>query len=66
MPEEILSREEFLSYLPLASNVLVKRVRGKDIVKIKLRTKKRLYTYKTNPNEANEIIKNLNVPYDEI
>jgi hypothetical protein len=66
LPEELKSNEEFMTTLGLASICYVKRLKNSDVVKLKLRTKKRLYTYKTTPNEANQIIKNLNIPVEEI
>ncbi len=66
MPEELKSKEEFMTTLRLASVCYVKRVKNSEIVKLKLRTKKRLYTFKTNPKEANEIVSNLNIPVEEV
>ncbi|UCE12335.1 MAG: hypothetical protein JSV04_09045 [Candidatus Heimdallarchaeota archaeon] len=66
LPEELKSREEFLTTLGLASICYVKRVKNSDVVKLKLRTKKRLYTYKTTPQEADEIVQNLNIPVEEV
>ena len=66
MPEELKSKEEFMTTLRLASVCYVKRVKNSEIVKLKLRTKKRLYTFKTNPKEANEIVSNLNIPVEEL
>ena len=66
MPEELKSREEFMTTLGLASVCYVKRVKNSEIVKLKLRTKKRLYTYVTNPKEANEIVSTLNIPVEEV
>lgn len=66
MPEELKSREEFMTTLRLASVCYVKRSKKSEIVKLKLRTKKRLYTYKTTPKEANEIVSSLNIPVEEV
>ncbi|MHA2223776.1 MAG: hypothetical protein ACXAC8_01010 [Candidatus Hodarchaeales archaeon] len=66
MPEELKSREEFMTTLGLASICYVKRVKNSEIVKLKLRTKKRLYTYKTTPLEADDIVQNLNIPVEEV
>ncbi|MFX0173219.1 MAG: hypothetical protein ACFE9L_15090 [Candidatus Hodarchaeota archaeon] len=66
MPEELKSEEEFMATLGLASICYVKRVKNSDIVKLKLRTKKRLYTYKTTPSEANKIVQSLNIPIEEV
>lgn len=66
MPEELKSKEEFMTTLGLASTCYVKRLKNSEIVKLKLRTKKRLYTYKTTPKEANEIVQSLNIPVEEV
>ncbi len=66
MPEELKSKEEFMTTLPLASICYVKRVKNSDVVKLKLRTKKKLYTFKTTPTDANQIISNLNIPVEEV
>ena len=66
LPEELKTREEFMTTLGLASICYVKRLKKSEIVKLKLRTKKRLYTYKTSPKEANEIVQNLNIPVEEV
>ena len=66
MPEELKSIEEFMTTLDLASICYVKRLKKSDTVKLKLRTKKRLYTFKTTPKEANKIVQSLNIPVEEI
>jgi len=55
MPKQIQSAEQFEKLLPRAQQLRV--VRLDDSVKIKLRTPDYLYTYKTNPDEADDIIK---------
>lgn len=57
MPAEIKSREEFMKLLPLAKECRV--VRRKNYVKLKLRLSRRLYTYKTNKEEADELLKSV-------
>ena len=66
MPEELKSIEEFMTTLNLASVCYVKRLKKSDTVKLKLRTKKRLYTFKTTPTEANKIVQSLNIPVEEV
>jgi large subunit ribosomal protein L38e len=66
LPEELKSIEEFMTTLDLASVCYVKRLKKSDTVKLKLRTKKRLYTFKTTPTEANKIVQSLNIPVEEI
>ncbi len=61
MPLEIRSREEVESLIPTATEIRV--VKGKDDqVKLKLRTPKALYTYKTNSDEAAALTKGLKTP----
>ncbi|MFX1406850.1 MAG: hypothetical protein ACFFC9_05380 [Promethearchaeota archaeon] len=57
MPKEVFKEEKFLELANYAVHCRVKRV--KDIVKLKLRTKKQLYTYKTDPTTADRILKNI-------
>jgi len=57
MPKEIFDEEKFLELAEFAIHCRVKRV--KDEVKLKLRTKKLLYTYKTDPTTADRIVREL-------
>lgn len=57
MPKEIKSSDQFLELAEFAIHCRVKRI--KDIVKLKLRTKKYLYTFKTDPNTADRLLSNL-------
>ncbi len=57
MPKEIFDEEKFLELAEFAIHCRVKRV--KDEVKLKLRTKKVLYTYKTDPTSADRIVREL-------
>jgi len=57
MPRELFDEEKFLE---LAENAIHCRVKtSKDVVKLKLRTKKILYTYKTDPMSAERLLKNI-------
>jgi hypothetical protein len=56
MPKELKSSEQFQKMLPRAVELRV--VREKEYVKLKLRTPDFLYTFKTNEDEAEDIIKN--------
>ncbi len=56
MPKELKTSEQFQELLPKAVELRI--VRGKEFVKLKLRTPEVLYTYKTNEDEAEDIIKN--------
>ncbi len=63
MPRLVSSREEFERLLPMAKEVRVVRRGGK--VKVKARLSRLLYTYVTNEEEANEILKGVKAPIKE-
>jgi ferritin-like protein len=64
MPSEIFDSEKFVEISGRAEYCAVKRL--KDVVKLKLRTPKRLYTMKVEPAKAEEIIKKLQCEIREI
>ncbi len=64
MPSEIFNPEQFVEISGRAEYCAVKRLR--NVVKLKLRTSKRLYTLKVEPAEAEEIIKRLQCEIREI
>jgi ferritin-like protein len=64
MPSEIFDSEKFVEISGRADYCAVKRL--KTIVKLKLRTSKRLYTLKAEPATAEEIIKKLQCEIHEI
>jgi hypothetical protein len=64
MPRELKSKEEFDRLLEGATEVRV--VRDGDEAKVKLRTKKELYTFKTTSAEADLIVKGTKLPVVEI
>jgi ferritin-like protein len=64
MPSEIFDAEKFVEISGRAEYCIVKRLR--DVVKLKLRTSKRLYTLKVEPGKAEEIIKRLQCEIREI
>lgn len=64
MPSEIFDAEKFVEISGRAEYCAVKRL--KDVVKLKLRTAKRLYTLKVEPAKAEEIIKKLQCEIREI
>ena len=66
MPKELKDIEKFiqLSETTNATEVRVKRV--KDVVKLKLRTTKYLYTLKLDPDSAEEIIKRIKCQVIEV
>ena len=55
MPSELTDTEEFVRISERATECRVKRL--KDIVKLKLRTPKKLYTIRVDPNKAAELLK---------
>ncbi len=57
MPREITSREEMEKLLAGATKIRV--VKGKDKVKLKVRTNEMLYTFKTSEDDAEALIKGL-------
>ena len=64
MPKEIFDENKFLELSEFAVHCRVKRI--KDIVKLKLRTKRYLYTYKTDPTSAERILRNISCEIIEI
>ena len=57
MPEEIFSLEEFNALLPSAIEVRRKILSDSEnaMVKLKIRTKNKLYTYKVSPRDSERI-----------
>ncbi|MFW9877702.1 MAG: hypothetical protein ACFFG0_31835 [Candidatus Thorarchaeota archaeon] len=64
MPREIFDEEKFLEISEYAIHCRVKRL--KEIVKLKLRTKKILYTYKTDPTTAERLLRNISCDVIEL
>jgi ferritin-like protein len=64
VPSEIVDSEKFVEISGRAEYCVVKRL--KEIVKLKLRTSKRLYTLKVEPAKAEDIIKRLQCEIREI
>ncbi len=64
MPVEIVDAERFVSASERAEYCSVKRL--KDFVKLKLRTRGKLYTFKVEPLKAEEIIKKLQCEIREV
>jgi hypothetical protein len=60
MPVEIFNENEFLEIAKRAKECRVKR--SKDSVKLKLRTSSKLYTYKTTPENAENLLKKITCP----
>ena len=63
MPRQISSADEFKKLIPSAS--ILKVVRMDDKVKLKLRTRKILYTYIASKDEADALIKDSNLEVEE-
>jgi ferritin-like protein len=57
MPTEIFDIDKFVEISERAEYCAVKRL--KDVVKLKLRTSRMLYTLKVEPSKAEEVIKKL-------
>lgn len=64
MPREIHSEEEFLALVPLVIDCRVKRL--PDVVKLKLRTPRYLYTFKCDPTTAERLLSGLKVPIVDV
>jgi len=64
MPSEVFDAEKFVTMSEHADYCAVKR--GREAVKLKLRTPKKLYTLKVEPGKAEEIIKKLQCEIREI
>ena len=64
MPEEIIDIDKFIEISGRAEYCNIKRL--EDIVKLKLRTPKKLYTLKVAPVNAEEVIKKLQCEIREI
>lgn len=64
VPSEIFDIERFVEISGRAEYCAVKRLQ--DIVKLKLRTSKKLYTLKVPPGNAEEIIKKLQCEIREV
>ncbi len=64
MPREIFDENKFLELSEYAVHCRVKST--KDLVKLKLRTKKTLYTYKTDPQSAERLLKNISCDVIEL
>jgi len=57
MPTEVNDSEEFVRLSERATECRVKRLQ--DIVRLKLRTSKQLYTIKVDPQKAAEMLKQI-------
>lgn len=57
MPAEIFDIKKFIELSEKAEYCIVKRLKKENIAKLKLRTKKMLYTLKVDPSKVEEILK---------
>jgi len=57
LPAEITDAEEFVRVSERASECRVKRL--KDVVKLKLRTQRQLYTLRVDPEKAADLLKQI-------
>ena len=64
MPTEIFDVEKFIELSERARYCAIKRLR--DVVKLKLRTPRMLYTLKVDPAKAEEIIKRIRCAIREV
>jgi ferritin-like protein len=64
MPEEIFDMDKFIEISERAEYCDIKRL--KRMVKLKLRTPRKLFTLKVNPTKAEEIVKKLRCEIREI
>jgi len=64
MPEEIFDPDEFVRLSENAEACRVKRL--EDVVKLKLRTPRKLYTLKVEPAKADEILKRIKCKVVEV
>lgn len=63
-PKEIVDEKRFLELAEFAVHCRVKRI--KDVVKLKLRTRKTLFTLKTDPDSAERLLKNISCDIIEL
>lgn len=59
MPAEIFDVKKFIELSEKAKYCVVKRLKRENIVKLKLRTARTLYTLKVDPTKAEELLKQI-------
>jgi hypothetical protein len=64
MPEEVFDVDKFIAISERAEYCDIKRL--KRVVKLKLRTPRKLFTLKVNPTKAEEVVKKLHCEIREI
>jgi hypothetical protein len=65
MPSEIHSEDEFKEIANRATRCIVKHTKNEK-VKVKLRTRKRLYTYVTDAENAEKLIKGVKAEIEQL
>jgi len=60
LPKEVFDTEEFLALVDEAYECRVKRLG--DVMKLKLRTRRQLYTIKLETTEGEDLLKKINCP----
>jgi len=64
MPEEVFDLDKFVQISERAEYCNIKRL--KRVVKLKLRTSRKLYTLKVDPPKAEEVVKKLRCEIREV
>lgn len=64
MPKEIFDSEEFLTLAEKASECRIKRLG--NLMKLKLRTNKQLYTIKLDSSDGEELLRRIDLPKVEL
>jgi len=64
MPEEVFDVDKFIEISERAEYCNIKRL--KRMVKLKLRTPRKLFTLKVNPTKAEEVVKKLRCEIREV
>lgn len=64
MPEEVFDMDKFIQISERADYCNIKRL--KRMVKLKLRTPRKLYTLKVDPTKAEEVVKKLRCEIREV
>ncbi len=64
MPQEVFDADRFVDISERAEYCAIKRL--KDVVKLKLRARRHLYTLKVDPAQAEEILRKLKCEVREV
>lgn len=66
MPKELFDVEDFVKLSEKAAECLVKRLEKRGIVKLKLRTRRYLYTLKVKPEQVDAVLKRVKCKVREL